>query len=166
VPQKNVPLAITALGRVPDASLVVIGDGASRGDIERALASEGLGERVTIRGAAPRTEVFDWLRAADAALLSSDWENFPHAAVEALAAGTPVIATAVGGVPEIIETGANGILVPPGDLDALSQAIADVATDRQLLVALRAGARAAAERYDRRPVFEAIEAALKRAVGS
>ena len=53
-------------------------------------------------------------RAADASLLSSAWENFPHTVVEALAVGTPVIATAVGGVPEVVHDGENGLLVPAG----------------------------------------------------
>ena len=56
-------------------------------------------------------------------MLSSDWENFPHAAVEALALGTPLIATAVGGVPEIVVDGVNGLLVPPGAPAALAEAI-------------------------------------------
>ena len=72
------------------------------------------------------------MRAADASILPSDWENFPHAAVEALAAETPVIATAVGGVPEIVESGVNGILVPPRDPDALAAAMARVSEDDEL----------------------------------
>ena len=62
-------------------------------------------------------------RAADASLLTSSWENFPHTVVEALAVGTPVIATAVGGVPELVRDGENGLLVPAGDADALAGAI-------------------------------------------
>ena len=62
-------------------------------------------------------------RAADASLLSSSWENFPHTVVEALAVGTPVIATATGGVAEVVDDGENGLLVPPGDAGALAAAI-------------------------------------------
>ena len=61
--------------------------------------------------------------AADAVLLPSSWENFPHAVVEGLAVGTPVIATAVGGVTEIVTDGVNGLLVPRGDAGALADAI-------------------------------------------
>ncbi len=62
-------------------------------------------------------------RAADASVLPSAWENFPHTVVEALAVGCPVIATAVGGVPEVVRDGENGLLVPPGDAAALAAAI-------------------------------------------
>ena len=56
-------------------------------------------------------------------MLSSSWENFPHTVVEALAVGTPVIATSVGGVPEVVHDDANGLLVPAGDGEALAAAI-------------------------------------------
>jgi glycosyltransferase involved in cell wall biosynthesis len=162
-PQKNLPLAISALSAVPQGTLVVIGDGVSREELMRAIARYGVDHRVALKGTLPRAEALEWLRAADAAILPSDWENFPHAAVEALAAGTPVIATAVGGVPEIVETGVNGLLVPPGDAQALGRAMASVAADGTLLACLRQGAVAAGERYRPAIVYAAIEAELKRA---
>lgn len=165
VPQKNLPLAIAALREVPEGSLVVIGDGESREALVRAIAESGVGDRVAVKGALPRREAIDWLRAADAVVLSSDWENLPHAAVEALAAGTPVLATAVGGVPEIVETGVNGILVPPGDAEALGRAMASVATNGALLATLREGALATGGRYGREAIYEAIEAELRLAAG-
>ena len=106
------------------------------------------------------------MRAADASILPSDWENFPHAAVEALAAETPVIATAVGGVPEIVQSGVNGILVPPRDPDALAAAMARVSEDDALRANLRAGALRASERYRKDVVYGTIEAELGRAVAS
>ena len=139
----------------------MIGDGVSRGELDRAIADHGLGERVDVKGALSRAEVLQWLRAADAAILSSDWENFPHAAVEALAAGTPVIATAVGGVPEIVESGVNGILVEPGDAEALGEAMASIAVDEALLESLREGAQASGEQFGQEAVFGAIEAQLR-----
>ena len=65
------------------------------------------------------------LAGAHAAILTSDWENLPHAAVEALSVGTPVLATAVGGVPEaaFVHHGENGLLVPARDVDALAHAM-------------------------------------------
>ena len=157
---KNLPLAITALRAVPDASLVVIGDGPEREELIRVIAKSGVGERVSLKGALPRAEAIEWLRAADAAILPSKFENFPHAAVEALTAGTPVIATSVGGVPEIVETGVNGILVPPGDSRAFGAAMASLVEDRALLESLREGARAVGGRYRVEPIFEALEREL------
>ena len=100
-------------------------------------------------------------RAADAALSTSAWENLPHSVVEALAVGTPVVATAVGGVPEVVHDGENGLLVPAGDVDAIAGAIGRLAGDEALRTALaatgrrlggrpRRGARARADRPDHR----------------
>lgn len=164
VPQKNLPLAVAAIRALPDGALVVVGDGPSRNELVRAIQDSGVGDRVIVKGAVPREEAIEWLRAADAAVLPSDWENHPHAAVEALAAGTPVIATAVGGVPEIVETGTSGILVPAGDADALGRAMASVVADGALLASLREGALAAGARYQQESVYEAIEAELELAV--
>jgi glycosyltransferase involved in cell wall biosynthesis len=119
-----------------------------------------------MKGALPRQVVLDWLRAADAAVLSSDRENFPHTAVEALAAGTPVIATSVGGVPEIVETDVNGILVPPGDPQALGRAMAAVIADESLLDRLRKGARSSSARFDPDLAFASIERELELAARS
>jgi glycosyltransferase involved in cell wall biosynthesis len=160
VPQKNVPLAVRALGHVPGASLVLVGDGIERPAVEAAIAAEGLGARVRMEGALPRHEGIRWVEAADAAVLPSDWENFPHAAVEALAAGTPVIGTTVGGVPEIVEPDVNGILVPPGDERALADAMSRIAGDRDLARRLREGAEATAGRYSADRAFQAIEGEL------
>ena len=161
-PQKNLPLAVSALSRVAGASLVVVGEGPSRADLVRAIDEAGVRDRVTLIGALPRSEAIECMRAADASILPSDWENFPHAVVEALAAETPVIATAVGGVPEIVESGVNGILVPPGDPDALAAAMARVSDD-ELRTSLRAGALRASERYRKEVVYGTIEGELTRA---
>ena len=161
---KQLPLAVSALRQVPGACLVIIGDGPERQRVEESVADSGLEGRVVLKGALPRSEAIEWLRVADAALLSSAYENFPHAAVEAIAAGTPVVSTAVGGVPEIIETGVNGILVPPGDERALAEAMRSVTTDAKLAAALREGAAASVGRYGADRAYEAIERVLLAAV--
>lgn len=162
--QKNLPLAVMALREVPRASLVIVGEGPELPAVERAVGDAGVAERVSFAGALPRSSVMEWLRAADAAVLPSDWENFPHAAVESLAAGTPLIATAVGGVPEIVQHDVNGLLVPPGNGAALATAMRRVATDPELLARLRAGAAASSGRYSAVKTFGAIERELERAV--
>ena len=85
--------------------------------------------------------MFELLTAADAVILSSSWENFPHAVVEGLAAGTPVIATDVGGVGEVLTDGVNGLLVPHQDAAALAGAIRRFFADEELRARLRAAAR-------------------------
>jgi glycosyltransferase involved in cell wall biosynthesis len=127
--QKALGDALHALARVDGVSLVVAGDGPERTALERRAGDLGLGERVRFLGARPRDEVLHVFRAADAALLTSAWENLPHSVVEALAVGTPVVATAVGGVPEVVRDGENGLLVPPGDVEALAAAIRRLSAD-------------------------------------
>jgi len=121
--QKALDTALDAIARVPEADLLVIGDGPDRARLELHASRLGLNGRVRFVGSVPRAEVLQALAAAQALVISSDWENFPHTAVEALALGTPLIATAVGGVPEIVSDGVNGLLVPPGEPDALAAAI-------------------------------------------
>jgi glycosyltransferase involved in cell wall biosynthesis len=164
VAAKDLPLAVAAMLHVPDARLVIVGDGPERQRVADAIADAGLGTRVVLTGGLPRSEAIQWLRAADAAVLSSAWENLPHAAVEAIAVGTPVVATAVGGVPEVVETGVNGILVPPGDEHALANAMRSIATDAELAATLRRGALASAARYEPDRAYEAIERELVHAV--
>ena len=114
-------------------------------------------------GPQPRRRVLELFRAADAALLSSRWENFPHAAVEALAAGTPVLATDVGGIREIVVDGRNGLVVPPGDPGALAAAIRRFVEDDALQERLRAAATASVERFAPERLFAELEALLKKA---
>jgi glycosyltransferase involved in cell wall biosynthesis len=165
VPQKNVALAVAALRVVPGASLVLVGDGEDAGAVRAAIARHGLEDRVRLAGAMARADGMQWVRAADAAVLPSDWENFPHAAVEAFAVGTPVIATAVGGVPEIVEPGYNGLLVDRGDEAGLASAMAAVAGDSALRDRLARGAAESASRFTTEAAFGAIERELLLAAG-
>jgi glycosyltransferase involved in cell wall biosynthesis len=160
VAAKNLQLAVAALARAPEVRLVIIGDGPERPGLDEVIADAGLRDRIVLKSSLPRSEVMEWMRAADGLLLSSAWENFPHVAVEALAVGTPVVATAVGGVPEVIESGVNGILVPPGDDGALGQAMLELATDAALWARLSDGAAATAARYGAERTYEAVEREL------
>ena len=103
-------------------------------------------------------------RAADASLLSSTWENFPHTVVESLAVGTPVIATSVGGVPEVVQDGENGLLVPPGDAGALAAAIHRFYGERGLRERPGAAAQSVAG-YGQEETLARIEAVLAEAAG-
>lgn len=162
---KAVPVALEALSRVPGVSLVIAGDGPDRDALERAGAALGLGDRVRFVGGLPRDDVLRLFHAADAALLSSAWENFPHTVVEALAAGAPVIATAVGGVPEVVRDGVNGLLVPAGDAVALAAAIERYFADDALRERLRAAAAPSVADYAPERLLGRIEEALREEVG-
>lgn len=143
--QKALDLAIGAAGRA-GVRLVIAGDGPDRARLERLGGA-------TFLGAQTRAAVLELFRAADASILSSSWENFPHGVVESLAAGTPVIATGVGGVSEVVSDGENGLLVPPGDEAALTAAIERYLHDPDLAARLRANAVPSVERYSRERVY-------------
>lgn len=161
---KAVPVALAAVGHVPGVSLLIVGEGPDRVALERESDERGLAERVRFLGGCSRDEVLRLFHAADAALLSSAWENFPHTVVEALAAGTPVIATAVGGIPEVVADGANGLLVPADDPGALADAIENYFANEELRLRLRANAAASVADYTPERIFAEIERVLSRAV--
>jgi glycosyltransferase involved in cell wall biosynthesis len=140
VPQKSIHVALEAVRQVPDVSLLLAGEGPYRKRLERQARELDLDGRAHFLGPQPRRTVFELLAAADAALLSSSWENFPHMVVEALSVATPVLATDAGGVSEILTDGRNGLLVPTGDADALAATIRRYFSDPALQARLRAEA--------------------------
>jgi glycosyltransferase involved in cell wall biosynthesis len=159
-PAKALDVGLRAVAAVSDVTLVIAGDGPDRDDLERQARELGLEGRVRFLGNVGRDEVLRLFAAADACLLSSAWENFPHTVVEALAVGCPVIATRVGGVPEAVRDGENGLLVPPGDAEALAAAIARFFSDGDLRARLAAAAPGSVAGHTEESVFSAIESAL------
>ena len=112
------PLVLAAL---PGATLAVVGGGPLRGEVEAALAP--CGERVRMLGPRPLPEVPAWMAAADVLVLPSHSEGTPNVVLEALASGRRVVASAVGGVPDLITRPELGALVPPKDPEALAAAL-------------------------------------------
>ncbi|TMM14675.1 MAG: glycosyltransferase family 4 protein [Actinobacteria bacterium] len=161
--QKSLEVALEALVSLDGVTLDIAGEGDQRDMLERRARDLGVDTRVRFLGALPRERVLELFRAADAAILSSTWENFPHTVVEALAVGTPVIATDVGGVAEVVHDGENGLLVPAGDAAALADAVRRYFADESLQSALRAAAAASVRANDRDSVFGRIERALAEA---
>jgi len=103
--------------------LVLIGTGAERGRLEQLAASLGIASAVAFVGAVTQQVVSDWIGAADLLCLPSHSEGSPNVVVESLASGVPVVASRVGGVPDLVTQGVSGYLVPPGDPVALAQAL-------------------------------------------
>lgn len=159
--QKSVQVAVDALAGTDGITLLVAGEGDEREALERRASSLGLDGRIRFLGPQPRERVLELFRAADALLLTSSWENFPHAVVEALAVGTPVVATAAGGVVEVVEDGHNGLLVPPGDAPALAAAIERFFADDRLQASLRAAAAPSVTRYAPERIYRRLEEVLR-----
>lgn len=142
VPIKNHALFLEMAGRVlqaqPDAYFVIVGDGEDRAAIEAQADRLGLRKRVVFTGwMQDLVPVFSDL---DLLALSSDNEGTPTAIMQALAAGVPVVATAVGGVPDLLRHGGWGRLVPPGDAGALAEAVLDALRDSAPDPTIRAAA--------------------------
>jgi glycosyltransferase involved in cell wall biosynthesis len=163
-PQKALGIALEAVAAVPKVTLVVAGDGPDRAALEARATEVGLEGRCRFLGSVPREQVLSLFRAADASILSSAWENFPHTVVEALAVGCPVIATAVGGVSEVVRDGENGLLVPPNDAPALAAAIRRFFEDDELRRRLAEAAPGSVAGHTEEAVFTRIEGELERAV--
>lgn len=110
-----------------DLHFQIVGDGPLRETLERDVAARNLSGRVSFLG--HRDDVPALLAAADAYVLCSDSEAFPNGVLEAMAAGLPVVATAVGGLPNLVTHGTTGVLVSPGDPRALAEAIDGLVRD-------------------------------------
>lgn len=140
-PVKNHRLLVAAARRVlrgrPDALFLLAGDGPLHGEIAREVESLGLSERIRLLGRVPGAHRL--IAAADLLVLSSRYEALPVTIMEALAAGVPVVAPAVGGIPDLVTTGRNGILAAPGRADALAEALLR-AMDPDVHPVIRAGA--------------------------
>jgi glycosyltransferase involved in cell wall biosynthesis len=146
--------------RVPTAKFLIVGEGPMRAEIERHVEVLGLGDRVTLTGC--RSDVPAVLRALDVVVLSSySVECFPMALLEAMAAGRPAVCTAVGGVPELVDEGVTGFLVPARDPSALADRLVGLLTDDELARRMGKAARVRVEeKFSLRGSAEAAERAL------
>jgi glycosyltransferase involved in cell wall biosynthesis len=148
-PQKN-PLGLVeafarALGNDPRWHLLMAGGGSLR-DATAALAARlGIAKRVHLLGV--RADIPELLAACDLFAMAADWEGSPMAVIEAMASGLPVVATNVGGVPELVEHGSTGLLVPPENPEALAESLAALALDERRRMEFGRRARERAARF-------------------
>ena len=147
-PKKGHPILLDAFARVvqrmPTAKLLLAGTGLMRQPMEAQVSRLGLGPNVRFLGA--RSDMPDLLAAADVFVLSSFWEGMPLSVMEAMAAGKPVVCTAVGGSIEIVQDGVNGFLVPSGYSVLLANAMIEMADpEKRALFGKRAAETASAQ---------------------
>ena len=138
------------VARHPQAHLTLIGEGEMRGAIEAAIAKARLQDHVSLTGWLSEADIRDALMKAQALIMPSFAEGLPMVIMEAMAAGRPVIATFIAGIPELVQPGKTGWLVPAGDPAALVRAVEDLAeTDARTLTEMgRAGRARALARHD------------------
>jgi glycosyltransferase involved in cell wall biosynthesis len=149
-PAKGVVTLIEALARLrtPGAQLLLVGDGPERSRLEGVARRLGVAERVHITGFVEHHRVPAVLASGDVLVLPSVYEELGTVLIEAMAVGLPVIASRVGGIPELIHDGENGLLVPPGDVRPLAAAIDRVLGDPDLARRLAAAARRRVSKHD------------------
>jgi 2-deoxystreptamine N-acetyl-D-glucosaminyltransferase/2-deoxystreptamine glucosyltransferase len=145
-PQKDVGTLISAFGRINEpASLLIVGDGPGRAAAEQ--QAQAVAGPVRFTGFVPHVQIAAVLRTIDVLVLATRYEELPSVLIEGMAAGLPVIASQVGGIPNLIDQGVNGILVPPGDAAALAAAITRVLAEPGTAARLAESARLTAQRY-------------------
>ena len=145
--QKDHPTLLRALAGLRDHAweLDLIGDGPLLGQTQSLAATLGIGDRVRFLG--QRMDVAEMLAETQISLLATNWEGFPLSILEAMRAGLPVVASAVGGISESVRDGETGFVVPRGEVDVLRDRIGRLLTDPALRVRLGASGRARYEQH-------------------
>lgn len=144
--------------RVADVTLSVIGPSPDDARLRRLVRNLGLDRRVRLLGRLPAGKVAEYLWATDAMVLPSRREGLGVAVLEALAAGVPIVATKVGGIPELIRSREEGLLVPPEDPQALAEALVTILQDHDLRVAARSAGPKRASDFSLEAMLESIRA--------
>lgn len=130
IPIKGLSYLVLAMKYVEDGTLLILGNGQERKRLEMLVKDLGLTNRIFFLGQVnDRTILWNYLHQASVFVLPSLSEGCPRALLEAMASGLPVVATNVGGIPEILMHGVNGLLVPPRDAKSLAKAIEKILND-------------------------------------
>ncbi|QXG76002.1 glycosyltransferase family 4 protein [Modestobacter sp. L9-4] len=146
--QKRADLLVTAFGAMrEEADLVVVGDGPERDRVHALIRASPAADRISTSGFVEHSAVPGVLASLDLLVLPSAYEEMGSVLVEAMVAGLPVVASDVGGIPEVVRHGETGLLVPPGDVPALTAALDRLVADRELRARLAAGARERSRDY-------------------
>ena len=164
-PFKGIPVLLKAIKqlseRLPQVRCVLIGDGPHRKDLEELVGALELKNHVIFAG--EQLEPRAWLYAMDVFAQPSLVEGSPLSVIEAMAAGLPIVATSVGGIPELIRDGKDGLLVPPNDPEKLCDALHTLLTDKSLAERLGSSARSRfRENFDMERVIAKTEAFYER----
>lgn len=161
---KGLEVMIEAFARLthrwPDSELVIVGDGESRDGLEILIDNLGIGERVTLAGS--QEDVRPWIATFDVAVLPSRREGLPNTLLEYLAMGKAVVATRVGGVPDVIPDESTALLVPPENPGALAAAIDRLLKDPELRAALGEAAARRANAFSLERMVETTRALYRR----
>jgi glycosyltransferase involved in cell wall biosynthesis len=160
VPWKQVDRLIEALSDSDETGLVIVGDGPERKRLEELARDYHVADRVYFAGQRSKEDTFGLMAACDVFVLNSTYEGFPHVVLEAMCAGLPVIASAVGGTPELIRHGENGILFAPNTRGALAKSLSRLESSSSERQRLAEGARQTVRQFQPFVMFEKTEGVL------
>jgi glycosyltransferase involved in cell wall biosynthesis len=160
IPLKRVDKVIEAVAKCDGVGLVIVGDGSERRRLEELVPTCGLANRVYFAGQRSKAETLALMAACDLLVLNSTHEAFPHVLLEAISLGLPVIATAVGGTPEIVKDGENGRLIPLAEEGMLSEVLLKLVASPLERPLLTSGGRDTIQRFSHARMLEETEAIL------
>lgn len=155
---------LKAFAEVPGPGLLIVGDGPERGELESLSSQLGLSDRVCFAGQMSQSEFLAYLNTADALLLNSNHEGLSHVILEAMTIGKPVLATRVGGTPELIENYKNGLLVTAGNHQELVDGLKQLAYDKKLRQELAVRAMERGKNFSPRTQIEKTMGVLEEAL--
>jgi glycosyltransferase involved in cell wall biosynthesis len=169
-PRKGIRFLVEAVARIadrfPEVELVLAGDGFERAELEELARRLGIAERTRFLGWVPNAELPRFYRSAAVSVIPSLEEGFGIPAAEAMGCEVPVVASDAGGLPEVVEDGVTGLVVPRGDVDALADALVRLLSDADLRRRMgREGRKRALRRFDWDHSAERFEALFREATG-
>lgn len=155
---------LTVTSQINNCHLIIIGKGHMEGEIDSFIKNNNLDEKITMAGEVEHSAIADYYAAADLFVLPSYNESLGTVILESLRCGTPVLATRVGGIPEIVEEEKNGLLVPVKDTNALTNSMLLVAKDKDYFNQLKIGASQQITKYDWKYLCNSIIEIYKRVI--
>jgi glycosyltransferase involved in cell wall biosynthesis len=161
VPWKQIDQLIEAIAVCDGTGLVIVGDGPERERLSEIARDYGLTERVYFAGQRSKEETLALMAACDLFVLNSTHEGFPHVVLEAMSVGLPIVATAVGGTPELVHEGENGLLIAPNANGALSKTLMKLVTSSEERQRLAAGAQQTIQRFRQAVMVRETETVLR-----
>lgn len=160
VPWKRLGELLHAVAPLTQVGLLIIGDGPERTSLQHLVQALHLTERVHFAGQCSVATTHALMAACDLFVLNSSYEGLPHVVLEAMALGLPVVATAVGGTPEVVEDGQNGRLIPLTDAHALGAVLSHLVASPRERSRMATAARRTATRFSFTTMVDATERVL------
>ena len=159
---KQIDHLINAVTKIDNAGLVIVGDGPERNRLETLARAGKLQNRVYFAGQRSKEETLSVMAACDLFVLNSTHEGLPHVLLEAMSVGLPIIATAVGGTPELVLDGKNGVLIPANPDGTLAKSLRELLSSSETRRRLANEAKRTVQRFAQSAMIEKTEELLSR----